>query len=82
MVDRKVAAIMAKPKGDDSSEDKEEVEMNDKKDCHQMRQKLAKKSRKGNWPATPLFYGCGYSSESCIKLLSVANTFRSTCKIG
>jgi hypothetical protein len=48
MVDRKVAAIMAKPKEDDSSDDKKEVEMNDKRDSHQMRQKSAKKSGKGN----------------------------------
>ena len=32
LVDRNVAAIMAKPKGDDSSDDEEEVEMNDKRD--------------------------------------------------
>ena len=48
MVDCKVAVIMAKPKGGDSSDDKEEVEMNDKKDCHQMHQKSAKKLGKGN----------------------------------
>ena len=48
MVDCKVAAIMAKTKGDDSSDNKEEVKMNDKKDCHQMHQKLAKKLEKGN----------------------------------
>ena len=44
----KGAAIMAKPKEDNSSDNKEEVEMNDKRDSHQMRQKLAKKSGKEN----------------------------------
>ena len=34
MVDFKVAAIMAKPKADNSSDDKEEVEMNYKKDSY------------------------------------------------
>jgi hypothetical protein len=49
MVNRKVAAIMTRPKGEDSSGEDEELEINDKKDCHQMRQKLAKKqSGKGN----------------------------------
>ena len=48
LVDCKVAAIMAKPKEDDSSEDEEEVEMNVKRDGHQMRQKSAKKLGKGN----------------------------------
>ena len=47
LVDCKVVAIMAKPKGDNSSDNKEEVEMNDKRDTsHQMCQKLAKKSGK------------------------------------
>ena len=48
LVDHKVAAIMAKPKEDNSSDDEEEVEMNDKRDSHQMCQKLAKNSGKGN----------------------------------
>jgi hypothetical protein len=38
MVDRKVAAIMAKPKGNDSSEDEEAMEI-DKTKSHQLRQK-------------------------------------------
>jgi hypothetical protein len=49
MFNRKVAAIMTRPKGEDSYGEDEELEINDKKDCHQMRQKLAKKqSGKGN----------------------------------